>query len=881
MKKLLSIITLILLITLILTACGGGDGSEPPSGTDEPGGNVTPDAPGGDGSDIPDATGYIYRKGTSVRIVNTVGDGIDVSGVFRKLLTLTGKSPSFVEGSEAAAAHEIIFGDSTRTATSRAKREISLDELTENEEAICIYAHGESIAIYTTNDKELMELAIEHLIKEVLTTEDLKLNGSIWYHKIDLKAKELEYENERRAADIARIEEKFGKGVAAAMSEYMALFDDDLYKWFASLYDPETGALYYSRSARNTEGFLPDIESTTRGYGWLASVGLLEDYNNNLSEALPDDIKEKVVAWIQGLQSPVDGYFYHPQWAMGTYNSSRLGRDMDGAVSFLLKLGSRVLYDTPSGVKGSLGAPSGALTRHIGASGARLASRVALSASLPENLSSLEAFEDYLNSLNWETETYSSGHKIESLATQIKNAGPEYVKLVESFLNAKQEAVQESLRDAAEEELLKKKPSATAEEIASARKAAENGIWEPVVKYESVNGLMKIASAYNDLGLKVNYAKEAFNSAVYIVTLDKEDADGKTANQIVNVFNPWVMLDSLLGNINKYGSAQDSAELKKQIQSNAETLIRATMTKLRAFKKEDGSFGYSAVGVPAYNQGMLSAVAGSNEGDVNGCTIATTNVLGHLCSALGIPRPQMFYAHDFEVFLEIIESAKPIVKEPSKIPTAKDPYERFDSYALGEKFNTGNGISMGEGYVEAIKDTRRGATGNSLKYVTVKGSNATATINTVDLGIADPNALVLEWSMNFVESNASTTAVQLRFGSAYMLTIQTSDNGYSFGDSSSTDSTKAVTNQFNGTYSYGKWYTFRLVQFVGDRNTVETRFYVDGKLVATSNNFYGKTVDGNEEPTCLLNNVRFFALLSADFTVILDDVKVVNDKLER
>ena len=135
--------------------------------------------------------------------------------------------------------------------------------------------------------------------------------------------------------------------------------------------------------------------------------------------------------------------------------------------------------------------------------------------------------------------------------------------------------------------------------------------------------------------------------------------------------------------------------------------------------------------------------------------------------------------------------------------------------------------------------------------------------------------------MNFVESNASTTAVQLRFGSAYMLTIQTSDNGYSFGDSSSTDGTKAVTNQFNGTYSYGKWYTFRLVQFVGDRNTVETRFYVDGKLVATSNNFYSKTVDGNEEPTCLLNNVIFFALLSADFTVILDDVKVVNDKLER
>ena len=32
--------------------------------------------------------------------------------------------------------------------------------------------------------------------------------------------------------------------------------------WLGSLYDAESGGFYYSISARDTDGFLPDLEST-------------------------------------------------------------------------------------------------------------------------------------------------------------------------------------------------------------------------------------------------------------------------------------------------------------------------------------------------------------------------------------------------------------------------------------------------------------------------------------------------------------------------------------------------------------------------------------------------------------------------------------------
>ena len=113
-----------------------------------------------------------------------------------------------------------------------------------------------------------------------------------------------------------------------------------------------------------------------------------------------------------------------------------------------------------------------------------------------------------------------------------------------------------------------------------------------------------------------------------------------------------------------------------------------------------------------------------------------------------------------------------------------------------------------------------------------------------------------------------------------MLTVNTSSDGYTLGDASKTNGSGIVRNSFNGKYEYNKWYTFRLEHFVSEGKAM-TKIYVDNKLVATSDNFYGKTTDGNEAPSGVLGNARFFSLMSADFTVYLDDILVMKEKIDK
>ena len=52
--------------------------------------------------------------------------------------------------------------------------------------------------------------------------------------------------------------------VREAVRDFYANFFDPekLIRWWAGLYDPEIGGFYYSNSARDNAGFLPDMEST-------------------------------------------------------------------------------------------------------------------------------------------------------------------------------------------------------------------------------------------------------------------------------------------------------------------------------------------------------------------------------------------------------------------------------------------------------------------------------------------------------------------------------------------------------------------------------------------------------------------------------------------
>ena len=789
---------------------------------------------------------YVYLKGAPARIVYSYDAADYVSDVNNALVTATGKMPTTVSDGSAPQSHEIILGSRTRDAGVVALN--YLESLGSENATWCIYAYNNSIAVvWSIADDRVISEAIDYLVSEIIAKNEnyTPENGVIKHGEIDLTAAEAAREAAKRDSQLATIADKLGREAAEAMRDYLSLFDEGFYIWLANLYDPETGALYYSNSGRDYEGFLPDIESTTRGYGWLAGCGMLEKYDGDLKKGLPDWLKEKLITWLQDMQSPTDGYFYHPQWGTNI-TVSRLGRDLDNATSFLTRIGGNILYDTTNGYKGIFGAPSATayMTTPLGYSAAAAVSAVISASSFPEHLRDTAAFREYILALNWATNSYSAGNTLESQAYQIKNAGEEFVNTFKATMDEIQESVQKSLRDAG-------KP--------------ENGLWEDNIRYNSVNGLMKVGSTYTRLGLKINYIEQAFASALEMVRLESADAEGKSATNVVDVYNPWCCLNQLISNESSFGSKTTAAALRKTLTDDAAELIRITKRKVSIFRKDDGSYGYMSVGVPDKSQGAPVAIKGTNEGDVNGGTIATTTVIGHMCGALGVTTPSLYFNSDYEKFLEIIENAQPIEKIPVKVP---DRVLTFEDDVLGSSTSLHlDNISMGTGSFEIVNDSH---SGQAAKFVTLSGSNSQIRFATIDN--ADANCYVLEWDMNLVEAKQNTTVFQIRLGNSYMLTVHTSSDGYTLGDSSSENGSKSQTNSFSGKYAYGEWHTFRIEYYPGTHDTVRTLVFVDGKQVGESKNYVGNFVNEATQPTNVYTWARFFSLQSPEMTVLFDNI---------
>ena len=122
--------------------------------------------------------------------------------------------------------------------------------------------------------------------------------------------------------------------VVSALKEAHAFYDGErILKWLAGLYDPSYGGFYYSNSARDNEPYRPDLESTAFALSLITANGAI----SNGSEELPAEVCRSIVDFARELQSPIDGYFYHPQWPAGKENlaGDRYGRDIATASHFI------------------------------------------------------------------------------------------------------------------------------------------------------------------------------------------------------------------------------------------------------------------------------------------------------------------------------------------------------------------------------------------------------------------------------------------------------------------------------------------------------------------------------------------------------------------
>ena len=318
------------------------------------------------------------------------------------------------------------------------------------------------------------------------------------------------------------------EATASALGRLLDLYGDEMYRWLARLYDPEIGGFYYSNSARDFEGFLPDVESTAQALYAMGNNGLYERFGGSVRSALPADMREKIIEFTRSLQDE-DGYFYHSQWGKDI-PVTRRGRDMSWSMGLLKNLGGETKYLSAE--------------EQISSGNAKA----------PENLRSKEAFIEYLYTC------------------------PNYVKGYMNHLIHTMNAQQEEIRGAG---LLP-----TLFEFLEKEQSPETGLWGKGICYNGATALMKATLVYKFDKRMMKYADVALDSCIKVVLSDE------LATRLVDITNPWVAMINLVDMTRSVGQGELADGFIEKIKENAPALIDATAEKLKIYSHPDKTFSF-------------------------------------------------------------------------------------------------------------------------------------------------------------------------------------------------------------------------------------------------------------------------------------------------
>ena len=79
--------------------------------------------------------------------------------------------------------------------------------------------------------------------------------------------------NEMQWRALAERVGEHGEELCEALKELYSVFGPEIVDWYASLYDPEHGMWYHSKSAQENEPYLPDAESLSDVMGFMQEMG--------------------------------------------------------------------------------------------------------------------------------------------------------------------------------------------------------------------------------------------------------------------------------------------------------------------------------------------------------------------------------------------------------------------------------------------------------------------------------------------------------------------------------------------------------------------------------------------------------------------------------
>jgi len=863
MKQKVLLVLLVLFLALVFSACGNGaqsGGGQPSNGNGENNGH-TPD--NGDNGVVAGGLRLVYSSEfTDKAILNLVADRIyDVSG--ERVL-------AFTDSSERAA-REIVLGATSRPITKTASRLLSrIERNADTEASYLIYSDGGSVAVVYDEDAYSVNAAFAAAIEELLALlpecpEGNMPRGTLSSGTVNVIDYQRRLDTEALAEEWLRLGEsldpEFRDGVVEGLEAIYSLYSSEVISWFANLYDPDTGGFYYSNSARNNEGYLPDAESTRQALNFISGSGMADSFGGSYVKVIPEWMKKQIIAFIKGLQQP-NGFFYHPQWGIEKTDSllSRRGRDLNWCTKILADFGVAPTYDTPNGFEGdgisADGTPVAALslTERLGVSACVAAGRVisvSSTASVPKHMRSEEAFRNYLAGLDVENESYEVGNELSTQSEQI----------IARDKQLKKENAGYSL-------------AAIAIEWLDSHQNPETGTWDALRDYHATNGLMKISCFYNDVGARLNYADKAISSALYSMTTDEDPYN------VCCMYNNWFTVNNVIENIRMTATSaseakEEIASIRKLLYAQAEESLKATAEKLALFRKNDGSFSYKQRNSSPTSQGMPVAVPNTNEGDVNATNICIDGTVNNIYAALGLSsvKVRIFTDADRIYYLSILNGLGTIIKGED-LPAVSEPVLDFENSitedlpdAVSWEFaSTGATISIEK------KETQKGVS-NVLSHYTSLGGNDHLRFKVTDPEpLGEYNTVVFESDicMDFIQVTSGRAQYHIFFETnksepAYQARIVRDHDGTLYlRDHDGVEQGQNVAIKPRS----GDWFNLRVTLAFIDKTHFKASLFVDGELIFESDKFYGVELSSDVE------RVRFLSMTSMETVISLDNLSL-------
>lgn len=771
----------------------------------------------------------------SVNTVLILGDGVSdkqLQTIKSAYWESTGKNLTISTSSSSPASHEIIVGKTDREISQKAYRLLSILDESDETVGYVFYSDGTSVAIAYDEPSFGVDIAfseaLDRFVTDYMNSATLKLNsGIVAKESFDpverQKTKDAAYVNRLWGIKHAQLSEKFGEAFATEViteleSLRLIYKEENIVSWLANLYDPVTGGFYYSNSARNNVGYLPDLESTAQAIGIVQSV--LYGYGGTLTDYFGEEISAKFVKFAKGMQASDNGYFYHPQWnrELTDKNLARRQRDLLNAISIIDSFGALPTYDTPNGVKGDGIIAVSSLTTPISHSKVLAVSKLIAQEEddiyIPPHLATKADFTNYLNSLKMGSNTRTVAEELASYTSLILIRDEMLEEMGESY----------RLSDILLNWL-------------GSKQNYKTGLWDSgnSITYDKVSNLYSVVKIYNDLGKCIPNASTVLNTLSEFVNFTQELDD------ISNISNTWAALSVCVNNVrafepNNYGLLS--------VYNNLPQMLQATREKLTLFVKTDGSFSAVVGGSTGQSYGMSIAIPSSDEGDINSTLLAVKNTWLSIFNSLGIASIPVFNTADRMMLQKVLLDMGVIIK--NEIVSAK-PVD-FNDEIVGDP-TTSAKLTLNNASKAVVSEYSKDrgnvlhilSSYNDWEYIDfgVQQKTAGATCNAFELDLC------------VQESTSEGYFAQLRLHTdMYMIGLYRKGDTIKLIEETSLSASMSFSQNLGVSAKVGEWFNLRVEYYAGQRETVRIKVYFNGECVAVTDNFYGsyKLEDNSVQP---------------------------------